>query len=119
MKGRLLGFSKNVADSFCYLILTNTSKEGENPKILSRPIVRPRNKDKDPPVYTYTKKRQLIIFKHDNITPLDNPDPEIIEMIVDFAAKNNALEEDTSVKRKLVDYFEGNIVDVLGPPTKK
>ena len=40
-------------------------------------------------------------------------------MIIDFAANNNALEEDTSVKRKLVDYFEEDIVDVLGPPTKK
>ena len=32
-KGKFLGFTQNVADSFCYLILTNTSKQGDKPSI--------------------------------------------------------------------------------------
>ena len=119
LKGRFLGFAQNVADSFCYLILTNTSKEGDKPSILSRSVVRPRYKDEDPSVYSNTDEKKLIIFKHDKVTPLEDPELEIIKLIIDFSAKYNAIEEEGPVKRKRDDGFDENIVEVLRPPTKR
>ena len=60
-----------------------------------------------------------MIFKHDKVTPLDDPESEIIKMISDFSAKYNAIEEEGTVKRKRDDAFDDNIVEVLGPPTKR
>ena len=119
LKGRFLGFAQNVADSFCYLILTNTIKEGDKPSILARSVVRPRYRDEDPPVYTNTDEKKLIIFKNDKVTPLEDPEPEIIKMIIDFSAKYTAIEEEGPVKRKRDDGFDDNIDEVLGPPTKR
>ena len=119
LKGRFLGFVQNVADSFCYLIPTNTSKEGDKLSILSRSVVHPRYKDEDPPVYTNTDDKKLIIFKNDKVTPLEYPEPEIIKMIIDFSAKYTVIEEEGPVTRKKDDSFDENIVEVLEPPTKR
>ena len=115
LKGRLLGFVQNVADSFCYLIPTNTSKEGDRLSILSRSVVHPRYKDEDPPVYTSTDEKKLIIFKNDKVIPLEDPEPEIIKMIIDFSAKYTAIEKEGPVTRKRDDSFDESIVEVLGP----
>ena len=48
LRGRFLGFTQNVADLFCYLILTNTIKDDDKPSILSRSVVRSRYKDEEP-----------------------------------------------------------------------
>ena len=40
-------------------------------------------------------------------------------MIINFSAKYNAIEEEYPVKRKRDDGFDENIVEVLGPPTKR
>ena len=119
LKGRFLGFAQNVADSFCYLILTNTSKEGDKPSILSRSVVRPRYKDEGPPVYTNTDEKKLIIFENDKVTPLEDPEPEIIKMIIDFSANYSAIEKEDPVTGKRDDSFNDNIIEVLGSPTKR
>lgn len=48
LRGRFLGFTQNVADLFCYLILTNTIKDDDKSSILSKSVVRSRYKDEEP-----------------------------------------------------------------------
>ena len=61
----------------------------------------------------------MIILKNNKVTPLKDPEPEIIKMSIDFSVKYTAIEEEGPVTRKRDDGFDDNIVEVLGPPTKR
>ena len=131
MKGRSLGFARNVGDAFCYLILTQPEdeSESENPQVLTRSVIRRLYVREETPVAERDNQSDSIIFyKSDGITPLEaiDEDSEEVDALRDVILPPDEVENlqhtsgsELSSGSSSDNPFENGIIEVYGPLTKR